>query len=60
VVLPASLPAPEPAMRRRGRKFMGEKERQEVSRRMRKYWAARRANQGSAEAPRGRAMAAAD
>jgi len=30
------------AMRRRGRKSMGTKERQEVSERMKKYWANRR------------------
>ncbi len=34
---------PKPA-RRRGRKSMGVKERQEVSERMKKYWAGRRKN----------------
>ena len=37
-----SLPAPPRAGRRRGRKSMGTKERQEVSERMKKYWANRR------------------
>ncbi|HTQ54979.1 MAG TPA: hypothetical protein VMI94_10995 [Bryobacteraceae bacterium] len=31
-----------PAPRRRGRKSMGEEERQQVSERMKKYWATRR------------------
>jgi len=31
-----------PAGRRRGRKFMGDEERQQVSERMKKYWASRR------------------
>ena len=32
----------------RGRKFMGAEERQEVSRRMRRYWASRRSQQKNA------------
>ena len=32
---------------RRGRKFMGPKEREEVSARMKKYWASRRNNVGA-------------
>jgi hypothetical protein len=36
------IPAPNERIRRRGRKFMGPQERQEVSQRMKKYWAARR------------------
>jgi len=35
---------------RRGRKFMGPREREEVSARMKKYWAARRDNNGNLEA----------
>jgi hypothetical protein len=35
---------------RRGRKFMGPKEREEVSARMKKYWAARRNGGANAEA----------
>jgi hypothetical protein len=34
---------------KRGRKFMGEAERREVSARMKSYWASRRKAQGSAE-----------
>ena len=36
------VPAVGKAAKRRGRKFMDPKERQEVSDRMKKYWAARR------------------
>jgi hypothetical protein len=38
---------------RRGRKFMGEEERKQVSERMRRYWAARRAAAQSGENPEG-------
>ena len=37
-----AVPALTESVRRRGRKFMDPKERQEVSERMKKYWAARR------------------
>ncbi len=37
-----AIPAPTERVQRRGRKFMDPKERQEVSQRMKKYWAARR------------------
>ena len=37
-----SQPAREKKVRRRGRKSMGEVERQQVSERMKRYWAARR------------------
>ena len=37
-----AVPALTESVRRRGRKFMDPKERQEVSVRMQKYWAARR------------------
>ena len=37
-----AVTAPTDGVRRRGRKFMDPKERQEVSDRMKKYWAARR------------------
>ena len=37
-----SLPIPPPGGKRRGRKSMSAKERQEVSERMKKYWAGRR------------------
>jgi hypothetical protein len=40
-----SLPAGEKDVRRRGRKSMSAAERQQVSDRMRKYWAMRRATQ---------------
>lgn len=40
-----SLPAPKATSGRRGRKSMGRAERQEVSERMKKYWANRRAAQ---------------
>jgi hypothetical protein len=40
-----SVPAPTRGGRRRGRKSMGTKERQEVSERMKKYWANRRKRQ---------------
>jgi hypothetical protein len=36
------IPAPTERVQRRGRKFMDPQERQEVSKRMKKYWAARR------------------
>jgi hypothetical protein len=38
-------PAPPDRSRRRGRKSMGAEERQEVSERMKKYWASRRGKQ---------------
>lgn len=38
----ADLPAVLPRAQRRGRKSMNAKERQEVSERMKKYWASRR------------------
>jgi hypothetical protein len=41
----ASRPAREASVRRRGRKSMGEDERLQVSQRMRKYWAMRRASE---------------
>jgi hypothetical protein len=37
-----AVPALTGGVKRRGRKFMGPQERQEVSDRMKKYWAARR------------------
>jgi hypothetical protein len=37
-----AVPAPAKGSNRRGRKFMDAKERQEVSERMKKYWANRR------------------
>ncbi len=37
-----AVPALTQSVKRRGRKFMDPKERQEVSDRMKKYWAARR------------------
>ena len=37
-----AVPAVTEGVKRRGRKFMDPKERQEVSERMKKYWAARR------------------
>jgi hypothetical protein len=37
-----AVPALTERVQRRGRKFMGPQERQEVSQRMKKYWAARR------------------
>ena len=42
-----SIPAPPRGTRRRGRKSMGAKERQEVSERMKRYWANRRKRQQS-------------
>ena len=42
-----SVPAPPRGGRRRGRKSMGAKERQEVSERMKRYWANRRKRQQS-------------
>ena len=38
---------PKPAKRGRGRKWMSPEERKEVSERMRKYWAERRAQKGT-------------
>ena len=40
-----SMPMPSRGGRRRGRKSMGAKERQEVSERMKRYWANRRKRQ---------------
>ncbi len=40
-----SLPVPPPGGKRRGRKSMNAKERQEVSERMKRYWANRRKRQ---------------
>ena len=40
-----SLPLPASGGKRRGRKSMGTKERQEVSERMKRYWATRRKRQ---------------
>jgi hypothetical protein len=37
-----------PSVKRRGRKFMDAKERQEVSARMKKYWASQRATRAAA------------
>ena len=37
-----AIPALTERVKRRGRKFMDHRERQEVSQRMKKYWAARR------------------
>jgi len=42
-----SMPVPPRGGRRRGRKSMGAKERQEVSERMKRYWANRRKRQQS-------------
>ena len=42
---PAGIPR-----KRRGRKSMGTEERQDVSKRMRQYWAKRRQNRGQADA----------
>ena len=38
----AAIPTPPSGAKRRGRKMMGLEERQEVSKRMKKYWASRR------------------
>jgi len=38
------------AKQKRGRKFMGEDERKQVALRMKKYWAARRAEKGKSHA----------
>jgi hypothetical protein len=43
-----SIPTPRAGVKRRGRKMMGLEERQEVSRRMKRYWAGRRKSRGSA------------
>ena len=40
-----SLPVPQMGGKRRGRKSMSAKERQEVSERMKRYWASRRKRQ---------------
>jgi hypothetical protein len=40
--LSGNAAAPSPGVKRRGRKMMGLAERQEVSRRMKRYWASRR------------------
>jgi hypothetical protein len=40
-----AVPVLTASVKRRGRKFMDPKERQEVSERMKKYWAARRKEQ---------------
>ena len=40
-----AVPVLTPGVKRRGRKFMDPKERQEVSDRMKKYWATRRKEQ---------------
>jgi len=40
-----AVPALTQSVKRRGRKFMDPEERQEVSNRMKKYWAARRKEQ---------------
>jgi hypothetical protein len=45
----SSLPGTAPALKRRGRKSMNETERQEVSERMKNYWASRRKAQQQAE-----------
>jgi hypothetical protein len=42
-----SLPALPAGAKRRGRKSMGSKEREEVSQRMKRYWASRRKGQES-------------
>jgi hypothetical protein len=47
-------PAPNSSSKRRGRKSMGAEERQEVSERMKKYWAGRRKpGEGDAEGSQG-------
>ena len=43
-----SMDASTPIRSRRGRKSMGAEERQEVSKRIRQYWATRHANQSNA------------
>lgn len=53
----AGVPGTLPAAKRRGRKSMNPEEREEVSRRMRKYWANRRKQKGdppSSRSPRDR------
>lgn len=51
-------PASRPAVReRRGRRSMSPEERQEVSRRMRKFWEARRAQRKTGENQAGSGMA---
>jgi hypothetical protein len=42
----SAAPLPQP-VKRRGRKSMNSKERQEVSKRMKKYWESRRGNESS-------------
>lgn len=44
-----SLPSLPPGAKRRGRKSMGSKEREEVSLRMKRYWAGRRKGKGEAQ-----------
>lgn len=43
--VPSAPPGTAPTLKRKGRKSMDPKERQEVSSRMKKYWAGRRLNQ---------------
>jgi len=47
-----SVPGLPPAGKRRGRKSMNAEEREEVSRRMRKYWANRRKQKPDGPAPK--------
>ena len=47
--LPAS---PEQGLGRRGRRFMNDRERQEVSERMRRYWLARKEQENGDKKPR--------
>lgn len=42
LLVPSSQPGTAPALKRKGRKAMDPTERQEVSKRMKKYWAGRR------------------
>jgi len=44
-----SLPSLPPGAKRRGRKSMGSKEREEVSLRMKRYWASRRKSKGETQ-----------
>lgn len=46
----AGLPSALPRVQRRGRKSMNPQERQEVSERMKKYWAGRRQGDGKSTA----------
>jgi hypothetical protein len=43
--VPSASPATAPTLKRKGRKSMDPTERQEVSKRMKKYWAGRRQQQ---------------